>query len=102
MKIIIYQSSIKRKVALTHERKKHIFDFHPDFKSYFKNIPAVLKNPDEIRKTYEDTNVLIFYKFYDKILNGKYIAVVVKINKRSFILTSYLTDKIKTGVKYEK
>ena len=102
MKEITYQSSIQKRIILTEERKQHILDFHPDLKPYFNKISEILNKPDEIRKTNEDKNVLIFYKFYDKVLNGKYIVVVTKINKRNFILTSYLTDKIKTGKKYEK
>ena len=45
----------------------------------------------------------LFYKYFANIKGGKYLAVVVKINKRNFILTSYLTDKTITGKKiYEK
>lgn len=102
MKEIIYQSFIQKGIILTEERKQHILDFHPDLKPYFNKISEVLNKPDEIRRSNEDKNVLIFYKFYDNILNGKYVAVVTRINKRNFILTSYLTDKIKTGEKYEK
>ncbi len=35
-------------------------------------------------------------------MEGKYISVVFKINTRNFILTVYITDKIKAGEKYEK
>ena len=99
---MIYNSCINRKIHLTLERKNHIFNFHPDFKPYFSKIEEILISSDVIRQTKEDKNVLIFYKYYQNILDGKYIAVVVKINQRNFILTAYLTKKIKTGVNYEK
>lgn len=99
---MIYHCCINRKVHLTPERKNHILFFHPDFKPHFSKIKEVLLLPDVIRQTREDENVLIFYKFYPDILGGKHIAVVIKINHRNFILTAYLTRKIKTGVDYEK
>ena len=39
----------------------------------------------------------------ETVISGKYITIVAKFNKTNFILTSYITDKIKTGNKiYEK
>ena len=46
--------------------------------------------------------MLLFYKFFASIKNGKYINVTVKIGKeRNFILTSYITDRIRAGERYE-
>lgn len=82
---------------MTEERKNHIFEFHPDIKLHFSKITEVLENPNEIRKSKHDPEVLLFYRYFSNIKEGKYLTVVVKINKRSFILTCYLTDKILTG-----
>lgn len=98
-----FKSKIGKLIELTQERKNHIWEFHPDVKLHFLKIQEVLENPDQIRKSKYDQEVLLFYKYFGNIKDGKYLTVVVKINKRNFILTSYLTDKIITGIKsYEK
>jgi hypothetical protein len=96
-----FKSKIGKVIELTPERKTHIIEFHPDVKIYLSKIPEILKNPDQIRKSRHDPEVLLFYKYFDNI--KKHLVAVVKVNKRNFILTCYLTDKIKTGEKiYEK
>ena len=92
-----FKSINGRIVELTEERKKHIFEFHPELELYFAKVAETLKNPDEIRKSKHDREVLLFYKYFSKIKSGKYLVVVVKINQRNFILTCYLTDKALTG-----
>ena len=97
-----FKSSLGKTVELTSERKKHILIRHPDLKPYFKLIKDALLKPDELKISKSDLQVLLFYKFFGTILNGKYIAVGVKLNKRSFILTAYLTNRILTGEDYAK
>ena len=96
------KTSLGKTVELTSERKKHIFLFHPDLKPYFGRVRDVLLDPDEVRISKSDPKVLLFYKYFDNILGGKYIMVGVKTNGRWFILTSYLTNQILSGEKYAK
>lgn len=84
-------------VELTYERKIHIQTYHPDLSKYFGKISEILLTPDEVRQSIYDKEVIIFYKYFSEIKNGKFISVVVKTGIRNFILTSYLTDKIKGG-----
>lgn len=97
-----YKSSIGKTIELTSERKKHILKFHPDLKPYQDLIKDVLLQPDDLRVSKSDPKVLLFYKYFDSILGGKYIQVTVKLNERNFVLTSYLTNRIKSGERYEK
>ena len=95
-----FKSRINKIVELTQERANHIFEFHPDVKPYLSGIAATLTNPDEIRRSKHDIEILLFYKkFFIKNRRRKYLAVVVKVNERNFVLTCYLTDKILTGEK---
>lgn len=94
-----FKSKIGKIIELTSERKTHILEFHPDLKAHFLKISEVLENPDQIRKSRHGPEVLLFYKYFANIRGGKYLTVVVKADKRNFILTSYLTDKIITGTK---
>jgi len=97
-----FKTSLGKSAELTLERKKHIFLFHPDLKLYFERLKDVLLEPNGVRISKSDPKVLLFYKYFDTILNGKYIMVGIKTNGRWFILTSYLTDKILSGEKYAK
>ncbi|HBI23656.1 MAG TPA: hypothetical protein DDX84_05535 [Nitrospiraceae bacterium] len=71
---------------------------HPEIKDLLETIKESLERPDEIRRSKVDINVYIFYKKF-----GKYWLAIVtrKLNHEGFIITSYLTDKIKEGERYE-
>jgi len=98
----IFLSPTLGKIELTSERKHHILIFHPELKTHLEKITMVLSEPDEIRYSRLDENVLLFYKFFDKVKDGKYISVTVKTGKkRNFILTAYITDIIRAGEEYE-
>ena len=97
-----FKTSLGKTAELTTERKNHIFLFHPDLKPFFGQVKNVFTQPDEVRISKSDPKVLLFYKYFDTILGGKYISVTVKTNGRWFILTSYLTNKILSGEKYDK
>ena len=51
-----------------------------------------------MKKSNRDADVLLYYKFYDDIVSGKYMLIVAKKGFHSFILTCYITDMIKKGV----
>lgn len=96
-----FKSILGKVIELSGERKKHIRLRHPDVGFYFHFLGGVLTDPDEIRQSRYDKNVLLFYKYFAKIEHGKYLVIVIKVNERNFVLTVYLTSKIKTGEKYE-
>src|SRR3989344_284102 len=61
-------------------------------------VKETLRKPDELRISKKDSAVFLYYKK----LNGKYCCVVAKhLNGEGFIITTYITDKIKIGEKYE-
>lgn len=88
-------------VELTTERKFHIILKHPEIKPHIKKISQVLSSPDTIRRSKFDREALLFYKYFDKIKEGKYINVTVKKDERNFIVTAYITDRIRAGEVYE-
>lgn len=79
-------------IELTNEREAHIFQFHPEVKIFRRHFPATLAEPDVMRRSRFDSKVLIFYR---ALPQKKYLAITVKTNHRNFILTAYLTIKIK-------
>lgn len=68
---------------------------------YLSKLKQVLEKPNEIRFSSRSDNVLLFYHYFDKIEEGKYIVCVVnKIEKQ--VKTAYLSHRIKIGRKYEE
>lgn len=61
------------------------------------DIINALQDPDFIRQSRVDENVHLFYRkvrYHDK---NYHMCVVINKNK-GFIITSYITDRIKEGV----
>lgn len=87
----------KDEIELTEERWQHITMEHPEILQFKGRIHEVLSLPDYIKKSKRDAEVLLYYKFYDDIFNGKHFLVAVKKGLRSFVLTCYITDTIKKG-----
>lgn len=79
-------------VEFTEERLEHIINFHPEVRLWRKYFTDTLSHPKIIRRSKFDPRVRIFYS---KARNNKYLAIVVKCNERNFILTAYITTKIK-------
>ena len=69
---------------------------HPEIKGKLLLVKNTLKMPDLISISKTDKAVYLFYKK----INGYWICVVVKtITLDGFIVTAYITDKIKEGEK---
>lgn len=98
---MLFESKTNRNFELTQRALDHIKQRHPIMKAHLEHIAQVLEHPDEIRYSVKSKDVLLFYKYFANIEGGKYLVVVGKINKRNLILTTYLTDKIKSGEIYE-
>lgn len=78
-------------VELTSERETHIFTFHPDVRLYRKRFAKCLAVPAIMRRSKFDEKAFILYGLLSA---NKYLAIVVKTNRRNFILTAYRTDRI--------
>lgn len=67
---------------------------HPAVKGKERAVKETLKNPDYIRKSKTDGKIYLFYKKQKKY----YLCVVVRhLNGDGFMVTVYITDKIKEG-----
>jgi len=77
----LYLLSYNRKIKLTNERWKHITDTHPELRELLKEISGALEDPELIKSSIYDDDVLLFYKFYEHIYEGKYICVIVKLSE---------------------
>lgn len=68
---------------------------------YLGVLKEVIENPNMVRYSNYNRNVLLFYRYFDKIEGGKYIVAVVSRAEKE-VLTAYLTHRIKTGNIYEE
>ena len=67
---------------------------HPSIKGREKEAQEALKSPDMIRVSNSDKKVFLYYKKYHK----NYLCVVARHeNGNGFIITVYITNKIKEG-----
>jgi len=93
-----YKDIFEDTIELTDERWVHIVNEHPEVKQYGDRIGEVLANPDYVKKSIRDPQVLLYYRFFEDIFMGKYMLIATKKGFRSFVLTCYITDTIKKGV----
>lgn len=93
-----FEEQTHHRVELTDEREAHIRRFHPDAVPFLGSLAEVLRTPDVRCPSTQDSTVVVYYKYFAKILGGKYVAVVVKTNDRWFVLTAYLTRRLRTGM----
>jgi hypothetical protein len=85
-------------IRLTDERLRHILE-HPEMADMAPAIEEALLHPQRVIESPSDPTVHLYYRFYFRtIVGGKFLCVVVKMAAvGAFILTAYLTDRIKKG-----
>lgn len=74
---MVYEDIFSDSIELTNERWSHIIKEHPEVSLYRERINAVLSGPDYVKRSSRDTEVLLYYKFFADILEGKYMLVAV-------------------------
>ncbi len=87
-----------RQIRLTDERLAHILE-HPEMASMEAAIQAALSDPEVVRVSNTDSAVHLYYRYREGTTVGdKWLCVVVKyLDNDAFVITAYLTDKLKQG-----
>ena len=87
-----------RQVRLTDERLTHIIQ-HPEMANMESAIQETLIVPEVVRKSSTDDAVYLYYQYREGTTVGnKWLCTVVKyLEDDAFIITAYLTDKLKQG-----
>ncbi len=85
-------------IRLTDERQAHILE-HPEMAGMEEAINETLLKPECVVQSNNDEDSHLYYRYYAQTLvGGKFLCVVVKVQMLdAFVLTAYLTDKIKKG-----
>ena len=86
-------------IRLTDERLAHILE-HPEMAAMESAIAETLGHPERVVQSFSDPLARLYYRYYLRtVVGGKYLCVVVKVREAdAFVLTAYLTDRIKRGV----
>ena len=86
-------------IRLTDERLAHILD-HPEMAGMEAAIEETLRQPRAVVQSLSDPQAHLYYRFYVGTKVGdKYLCVVVRIaGYDAFVLTAYLTDRVKKGI----
>ena len=89
------KSALNKDIKTTEDYWKKITIIkHPSIKGKEKEVQKTLKSPDIIRVSNSDKKIFLYYKKYSK----NYLCVVVRHeNGNGFIITVYITNKIKEG-----
>jgi hypothetical protein len=92
---------LKSEVDLTDEREAHIAQTHPDLlPEYLLQLAQTLADPDEVRRSVRMSGARMFYRWFEDVRQGKYVAVVVVSDtpaERSWIITAYITRRVMNG-----
>jgi hypothetical protein len=86
-------------IRLTDERLAHILE-HPEMATMEAAIEETLLYPERVVQSFSDPQAHLYYRLYFRtIVGSKFLCVVVKtLETDAFVLTAYLTDRIKRGV----
>jgi hypothetical protein len=89
-------------VELSDERERHIAQHHPDLLPDHKDrIGGTLADPDQVQRSKRFGNARLFSKWYDDLVKGKQLVVVVvsevQPKDRNWIVTAYIASKITEG-----
>ena len=90
-------------VELADERQQHILEKHPDLlPEQFDRIVETVADPDEVRCDERFPGTHLFSRWYEDVSRGKYIVVVIVSDgrpaQRHWIVTAYLTQRVRQGV----
>ena len=75
---------------------------HPDLlPEHLPQLEQTLEDPDEVRRSVRMSGARMFYRWFDDVRQGKYVAVVVVSetapNERNWIITAYVTRRLMNG-----
>ena len=96
--MILFKDYAGQTVRLTDERRRHLLS-HPEMAGLEPLLERAIAAPQRVVRSRTDGTVLLYYRnAFTPQFGAKLLCVVVKhILTDSFVITAYLTDKIKVG-----
>ena len=86
------------RIRLSEERLAHILE-HPEMKDAEPWIEQTLARPERVMESLSDPQARLYYRIFVRTgIGNKHLCVVVKVLEAdAFVVTAYLTDKVKKG-----
>jgi hypothetical protein len=93
---------LKGEVELEDVRERHIAERHPDLlPAQLARIEQTLAEPDQIRRSGRFASARLFSRWFDDLLGGKHVVVVVLCSTtsdgRNWIVTAYIARSLAVG-----
>ena len=88
-------TSLDFRVRTSDEYWEKLIVKHPDIAALESEVKQALSNPDIVRKSSRDPNILLFYRTLKE--RRWVVAVARKLNGDGFLITAYQADAIKEG-----
>ena len=87
-----------REIRLTEERWR-TFKSTPKCLIWERLVEETLRAPEVVVQSLSDSEARLYYRYYPKtMVSGKYVCAVVKTPAEdAFVVTAYLTDRVKKG-----
>ena len=97
-RMYLYLDYQGKRIRLTEERLAHILE-HPEMKDVEPRIEQTLAQPERVMESLSDPQARLYYRYYVSTrIGNKHLCVVVKmLEADAFVVTAYLTDKVKKG-----
>jgi hypothetical protein len=72
---------------------------HPEVRGLEEKVGRTIREPEVVVRSVYDERVVLCYSFFEEILGGKYLVVVVKTiaKGKKYVSTVYITDRRKGG-----
>ena len=85
------------RVRLEDERLLHILEDHPELGGHDHLIDETLELPEKVVQSMSDRFVRLYYSDERAVLGKRLCVVVKKAGIDAFVLTAYVTDRVKKG-----
>lgn len=94
----VFEDVFGHNLSLDDRHRRHIITQHPEIRPYLNRLAEVFRSPEWVKRSRYDMSVLLYYRFYEDIFDGKYLLAVGRIRPKPMVLTCYITDILKQGV----
>lgn len=92
--VFIEKEKFGQLTRLTDERWRHIIERHPEVERHLSKIKTTIKNPVLIVENPLNQNEKYYHKYFKSFQN--YLVVIIETRKQ-FIITAFISRKIKKG-----
>jgi hypothetical protein len=90
---------LDKEILIPDERISHVVQDHGELlPEHWNLIEEVVRDPEKIRTSSRDTNILLFSRYYSWLLRGKFVVVGIVIHpERCWMITAFIARRLSGG-----